>query len=208
MRVWIHSLSMKIRPHPIIIIIWRKNQSLHFVALNWVKKQLLQAPNADAVILDGCCSCASSRIDKIRYYQLLASSWSNKRLYRHCVWFILRKLTQLQNAERVNSVWDVYIEHSLKDNKNYLLQVSFSPGNKDSGYHSSSCFSSMPSPSLIHHVTWFTKVSQLLCWTFVLTTKWTLSFSQQIMQWSHIYLAIQICFSVAVLASTSIFDMV
>jgi len=47
-----------------IIIIWRKIRSsltnLFYIALNW---QLLQAPNAYAVILDGCCSCALSRID-------------------------------------------------------------------------------------------------------------------------------------------------
>ena len=117
-------------------------------------------------------------------------------------------LTQLQNAERVNSVWDVYIEHSLKDNKNHLLQVSFSPGNKDSGYYSSSCLSSMPSPLLIYHVTWFTKVSQLLCWNFICAHYQmnTVIFSANNAMIPHLfcYLAIQICFSVAVLASTSI----
>ena len=37
-------------------------------------KTVVLAPNADAVIFDGCCSCAS-----IRYYQLLASSWNKRK---------------------------------------------------------------------------------------------------------------------------------
>ena len=90
----VHSLSMKIRPHPIIII-WRKIRSSTtnlFYCLELTEKQLLQAFNVNAVILDGCCLHASSRVDNVRYYQLLASSRSNKnflRLCNHCVWFIL-----------------------------------------------------------------------------------------------------------------------
>ena len=53
-------------------------------------------------------------------------------------------LTQLQNAERVNSVWDVRMEHGLKDDNKNHFQDSFSPGNKDSDYQPSTCLSSMP----------------------------------------------------------------
>jgi len=63
---------MKIRPYPTL------SQPVSFYCLELSEKQLLQVPNADAVILDSCCSCASSRIDNISYYQLLASSWNNK----------------------------------------------------------------------------------------------------------------------------------
>ena len=44
-------------------------------------------------------------------------------------------LTQLQNAERINSVWDAYMEHCLKDDNKNHFHISFLPGNKDSGYH-------------------------------------------------------------------------
>jgi len=59
-------------------------------------------------------------------------------------------LTQLQNAKRVNSAWDVHMEHNLKDDNKNHFQVSFLP---DSGYQPSACLSSMSSPSLSHHAT-------------------------------------------------------
>ena len=64
-------------------------------------------------------------------------------------------LTQLQNAERVNSVWDVYMEDSLKDdNKTTFTFLSHHKEIKISiaSHQVVSHVSSIPSPSMRHHV--------------------------------------------------------
>ena len=125
---------------------------MSFYCLELSEKQLLQAPNDDAVILNGCFSCASSKVDDI--ITLISSSWSNKT-FQDCtdtVFGSYYELTQLQKTERVNNVWDLHMKHRLKDDNENHFQVSFPPGNKDSGYQPSSCLP-MPSPSLSHCVT-------------------------------------------------------
>ena len=88
-----------------------------------MKRQLLQAPNADAVILDGCCSCASSRVDIYKIFSTLGFILEQQKLFEImqtlCLVHIM--LAQLQNAEGVNSAWDVHIKQSLKDdNENHF----------------------------------------------------------------------------------------
>ena len=116
----------------------------------------------------------------IRYYQLP----EQQKTFMQTLCLVHIMLTQLQNAERVNSVWDVYVEHSL-------IKTTFrffSPqGNKDSSHQSVSL-------QCHHHhrvIMWpsLLKLANCSATPFVLTAKWPLSFSQQIMQWSHIYLA-------------------
>ena len=70
----------KIRPHPINII-WRKIRSSItnlFYCLELCEKQLLQAPNADVVILDSCCSF-SSRVDNL--YNILSTPGTTKSFW-------------------------------------------------------------------------------------------------------------------------------
>jgi len=89
------------------------------------------------------------------------------RLHRHCVWFILC----WQKAKRLNSVWDVYIEVSSKDDDKNA-----------SGFHQEIKIPVVSHQAVFHQ------------WCFnTITIK---SLYRQITQWSHIYLAMHFCFSV------------
>ena len=63
---------------------------MSFYCLELSEKQLLQAPNADALILNGCFSCASSKVDDIITLGFILEQQNFSRLHRHFVWFILR----------------------------------------------------------------------------------------------------------------------
>jgi len=52
------------------------------------------------------------------YYQLLEQKKLFEIMQTLCLVHIM--LTQLLNAERVNSVWGVYMENGLKNDKNYF----------------------------------------------------------------------------------------
>ena len=90
---------------------------------------MLQAPNADVVILDGCCSCASSRVDNI--YTILSTLGfilEQQKLFEimQTLYLVHIMLIQLQDAEGVNSAWDVHMKQSLKDDNENHIQVFFS----------------------------------------------------------------------------------
>ena len=83
----------------------------------------------------------------LEHNSLMPNSWwllfmcfilEQQKLFRHCVWLILCWLNY-----RVNSVWDMHMEDSLQDDDKSHFQVSFSPGNKESGCQPISCPSSV-----------------------------------------------------------------
>ena len=88
------SLGGKIRPSA-------KSDLLHCIEL--CEKQLLQAPNVDAIILDGAAVVHMLHPGTARAFQDYADTVFGSYI-----------LSQLQNADRVDIVWDVYMEDSLK----------------------------------------------------------------------------------------------
>ena len=88
------SLGGKIRPSA-------KSDLLHCLEL--CEKQLLHAPNVDAIILDGATVVHMLHPGMARTFQDYADTVFGSYI-----------LSQLQNANRVDIVWDVYMENSLK----------------------------------------------------------------------------------------------
>ena len=88
------SLGGKIRPSA-------KSDLLHCLELH--EKQLLQVPNVYAVFLDGAAVVHMLHPGTARAFQDYADMVFSSYI-----------LSQLQNANRVDIVWDVYMEDSLK----------------------------------------------------------------------------------------------
>ena len=88
------SLEGKIRPSA-------KSDLLHCLEL--CEKQLLQAPKVDAIILDGAAVVHMLHPGTARTFQDYADTVFGSYI-----------LSQLQSANRVDIVWDVYMEDSLK----------------------------------------------------------------------------------------------
>ena len=87
------SLGGKIRPNT--------KSDLHCLELH--EKQLLQAPNVDAIFLDGAAVVHILHSGTARTFQDYADM-----VFSSCIF------SQLQNPNRVDIVWDVYMEDSLK----------------------------------------------------------------------------------------------
>ena len=87
-------LGGKIRPSA-------RSDLLHCLELH--EKQLLQAPNVDAIFLDGAAVVHMLHPETTKTFQDYADM-----VFRSYI------LSQLQNANRVDIVWDVYMEDSLK----------------------------------------------------------------------------------------------
>jgi len=90
--------------HSTIIVIGRKiRPSAKSDLLELCEKQLLQAPNVDAIILDGAAVVHMLHPGMARTFQDYADTVFDSYI-----------LSQLQNANGVDIVWDVYMEDSLK----------------------------------------------------------------------------------------------
>ena len=88
------SLEGKIKPS-------EKSDLLHCLEL--CEKQLLQAPNVDAIILDAATVVHMLHPGMARTFQDYADTVFDSYI-----------LSQLQNAKRVDIAWEVYMEDSLK----------------------------------------------------------------------------------------------